>query len=615
MLGVVLAALPLLALPPAAGFGEGARLGGSSGYLCKNGSSDWPLPCFQGQREQHQRFPFNFPISAWWGPIGYAEAVEHLDPRPTEEFLAYVAAGFNVLMVSDRGGDHCAAEDWRASWAAIESTIALGHAHNLSSLVDTYRCIPWGPPNLTAGGDADGAVNRWLSSVSDRNHVLTLPELQWLAPKLAALPGAAGVLLTDDSVSLARNVIEEVQWMREHTPTLLPWVNQCGDGTEWLARAGTPFAIPELYTDTYSGGSSNATLRAQTLAASQLRGFEAWTGKSVRFRLAHWPMIGDTSPGSPGQRNSTSLISFQALAAVAYGARGLFWYCWGEAMWSFEPHAGPTAIYLTVTEVNHRLGEGDWPEAIAQHAQWQGVFATGWVATELLPSGGQFRTMQQDATPSCTPKLPEFTARPHTPAADALVVSMDEHLLVGVLVAAESESTMLVIVDARVSDEFARPTARTIHVQLASTATSAGSVRVLTTASAVTVRYDALSKQLTATGIRGGDAIAVVLPGAVAAAAARSLRQWRYQPERPTLSQRHLDRDLNFLPLQPSLCAAAGNRDPPGQPGTCQHSDGCRSGGWHRRCESADSGTGGPPGYTERRHAARGDGTLCAGSG
>ena len=326
-------------------------------------------------------------------------------------------------------------------------------------------------------------------------------------------------------------------------------------------------------------------------------------------------MIGDTSPGSPGQRNSTSLISFQALAAVAYGARGLFWYCWGEAMWSFEPHAGPTAIYLTVTEVNHRLGEGDWPEAIAQHAQWQGVFATGWVATELLPSGGQFRTMQQDATPSCTPKLPEFTARPHTPAADALVVSMDEHLLVGVLVAAESESTMLVIVDARVSDEFARPTARTIHVQLASTATSAGSVRVLTTASAVTVRYDALSEQLTATGLRGGDAIAVVLPGAVAAAAARSLRQWRYQPERPTLSQRHLDRDLNFLPLQPSLCAAAGNGDPPGQPGTCQHSDGCRSGGWHRRCESADSGTDKPPGYTERRHAARGDGTLCAGSG
>jgi hypothetical protein len=43
----------------------------------------------------------------------------------------------------------------------------------------------------------------------------------------------------DDGVDLHGNEIEEIQWMRENTPELYPWVNQCGDGSSWLARAGS----------------------------------------------------------------------------------------------------------------------------------------------------------------------------------------------------------------------------------------------------------------------------------------------------------------------------------------------------------------------------------------
>ena len=91
------------------------------------------------------------------------------------------------------------------------------------------------------------------------------------------LPGAAGILITDDGVDLAHNEIQEIEWMRKHTPTLFPWVNQCGDGTEWLARAGTPYAVPELYS--VAGTSGNAT----AMAMAQLGGYDSWIGESQRF--------------------------------------------------------------------------------------------------------------------------------------------------------------------------------------------------------------------------------------------------------------------------------------------------------------------------------------------
>jgi chondroitin AC lyase len=532
-----------------------------SGYLCKNVTADWPLPCSRraaAAAQQYYPFAGSFPINAWWGPIGYAESAEHADPRPSEEFLAYAAAGFNMLMVSDRGGDHCdntnASTDWNASWAAIQRDIALGWEHNMTSLIDTYRCIPWGPPALNGGGDAEGATNRFLSSVSDLNHVITLPEVQWLAPQLARLQGAAGLLITDDGVTLARNELEEIAWMVEHTPTLFPWVNSCGDGAEWLARAGTPFAVVEQYTDTYgakppSGG--NGTALAERLAGAQLAGFDVWGGKALRFGLVNWPMIGDVSPTSAGQLNSSSMLRIQAYGAVAFGAKGIFWYSWGQALWQFEPHApGPTAIYPVVAEVNARLGgqgegvqEGGagWAAEILQHDEWQAVFATGWWGFQSKAAGQQqqqqTRTMQEMGTPSCTPTLPEFVAQPHAPKVGLLVEAMADELLIGVMTSS-APSTLLLIVDKRVSDTFDAPARRCISVRLSSAATAGGGrPRILGGGdSATTASFEAATNTLTATGLRGGDAIALVLPGTTAATAARALRRWRFDTGRPSLT-------------------------------------------------------------------------------
>ena len=86
--------------------------------------------------------------------------------------------------------------------------IALATKHNMSSLVDSYRCLPWGPPT-NIGGDAQGSQPGWYTNKQVRsrgnvlapfaandltrlqiNHKITLPEVQWLAPELEKLPGA-----------------------------------------------------------------------------------------------------------------------------------------------------------------------------------------------------------------------------------------------------------------------------------------------------------------------------------------------------------------------------------------------------------------------------------------
>ena len=140
-----------------------------------------------------------------------------------------------------------------------------------------------------------------------------------MAPRLAKLPSVVGLLITDDGVDLAANEVAEIEWMRTHTPELWPWVNQCGDGTDWLARAGTPYAVPELYA--VPGRPLNAS-EVVKAAAAQLGGYDHWLSESERFGLLHFPLnIGDG--GDTGLVRSTSLVRFQAYAALAYGAKGL----------------------------------------------------------------------------------------------------------------------------------------------------------------------------------------------------------------------------------------------------------------------------------------------------
>lgn len=65
-----------------------------------------------------------------------------------------------------------------------------------------------------------------------------------------------------------------------------------------------------------------------------------------RYRLDYWPLFAVGDGGDIFDVISDSLIRIQAYSAVAYGARGLYWYCYGGAIWNESFTVPPSANYL-----------------------------------------------------------------------------------------------------------------------------------------------------------------------------------------------------------------------------------------------------------------------------
>eukprot|EP00966_Prymnesium_polylepis_P161745 3738584-Prymnesium_polylepis.1 len=155
----------------------------------------------------------------------------------------------------------------------------------MQSLVDTYRCTPWGgAASLPPGGSRVDGVPEAVGQFVKRSSYLkaSIGEVRWLARKLAALPAAVGLLITDDANDLNENEVEAIRWMKANTPQLYPWINQCADSSEWVARAGTPYATPELYHVAEAGGwvlneSASAPAKAYEFARDQLASYVNWT--------------------------------------------------------------------------------------------------------------------------------------------------------------------------------------------------------------------------------------------------------------------------------------------------------------------------------------------------
>ena len=74
--------------------------------------------------------------------------------------------------------------------------------------------------------------------------------------------------------------------------------------------------MPELYSMTGQGMASD---QAQTL----LGDLETWGRTGERYGQKLWPLL-----NLPGEGIDLAKVRFQAFAAVAYGAKGLFWFCW-----------------------------------------------------------------------------------------------------------------------------------------------------------------------------------------------------------------------------------------------------------------------------------------------
>jgi hypothetical protein len=291
-------------------------LGACSNFMCKNATDDWPVcrPPLDGYKLRFGAGSADtrLPITAWWGPVGYS------GPDSSAELEAYAQAGFTQALVGDRGPERCMGPGAaNASWQYVVESVKHVAALGMQSLVDTYRCVPWGGEANLGGAAQGGPIGGRVKRI--HNHKVTLPEVKWLARELQAIESAVGLLVTDDGVDLALNELQEIEWMRANTPELFPWVNQCGDGSEWLARAGTPYAVPELYAVRGPGGDADA------MAAGLLATFDTWGERAARYGLLHWPLINVGDGGDTGLVRSESLVRFSAFAALAYGAKGIMW--------------------------------------------------------------------------------------------------------------------------------------------------------------------------------------------------------------------------------------------------------------------------------------------------
>ena len=250
----------------------------SPNYFCKNASSDWPVG--RAQRPQSTALRFGndgrLPIAAWWPPPCDDTATAAVERQ------AYADAGFTLMVAVEgemRKGRSPGSEALTRNLLACVDRV---HALGMLSLVDGYVEIHhegWGGTQTREGRVVRMDEDAFDPSVAESRPLRkpSTPEVRWLAPQLASHPGVAGLLISDDSVDLHANELEALEWMRSHTPQVLPWINQIGDPsmTSWPARAGYPYAMPELYQVT-------GEWPAHGGAAQLLHALEEWGAAAAR---------------------------------------------------------------------------------------------------------------------------------------------------------------------------------------------------------------------------------------------------------------------------------------------------------------------------------------------
>ena len=351
-------------------------------YLCMNYTRATPLPCqdtSQGWRPRwfdKQGRP-RFIVYAWWPPA-------------TPDFAAYADAGFNLALTGNALGGYCAHKGLNSTVthdelfdANVAASVALAkHGiltvfntdNDCNEQLDRSPTVAYG--NAT-GGLVEGFVNltakapgpfHWTGQVA-RSKGQTVPELEYITAELTRRSVAehfAAIQIHDDTLTQTGATIAAAAWLKAHAPWLVPLVNQVGgnSGPQTLHRSGLFVAAPEQYPlacpvcrpgaqtrtshqsatltrpgSTLGQDSNCTTINATQGALAQMNLNAGNAAVDARFGLHHWPLFqigggngpldGPSSPDA-GRQNvrSDSLVRWMAYSAIAYGAKGLNYYCW-----------------------------------------------------------------------------------------------------------------------------------------------------------------------------------------------------------------------------------------------------------------------------------------------
>lgn len=453
-------------------------------YLCLNYTRPVPLPCAAASDKYTPRWfrpgsrRRRFVIYAWW------------PPNPAD-FEAYAQAGFNLALTENYLGAYCDRkgvnatvthdELFQANLDAAEALSKLGiltifntgnmcnhqlarsptKAYgNSTGRAEQGGVLYEGHVNLTARAVPGITLQEGQAIFSKGQSV---PELRWITSELrrrGRLAQFAGIQMHDDTVVQTHREIIGAEWLQEHEPTFVPFVNQVSSTSapQSLYRSGYFVSAPEQYAINCRGNGINGTIppgnctgvNASHMARMQMADFAGNAKVDHRFGLDSWPLfhVGDALPNdTPGSSNvrSDSLLRWMAYSAIAYGATALNYYCWGGGLWRYNAnrsHPGePTPMYAVAAEINADAGTwGD--ELLGGGFGFAGALHTGFTNAH---DGGS------------------------TPSADSIVTGMSDDLLVGVFVPSElrggsttapSPAAYLMVVDKRVSGDLGRVAAQ-----------------------------------------------------------------------------------------------------------------------------------------------------------
>ena len=167
----------------------------------------------------------------------------------------------------------------------------------------------------------------------------TTPEVAWVVRQLQQRNLSHIVVqyfLHDDVVSNNQAINDAVDWLKANAPSIVAQTNCGNQGYDTLYQDRQATFVPEEYA---IDGSVSETTR-QVAVDAELALFESNQYIAQRYRLLPWPLFALGDGGGVHNLASASLVRVQVYGALAYGMKGLYYYCWGNGIWNVS---GPGA--------------------------------------------------------------------------------------------------------------------------------------------------------------------------------------------------------------------------------------------------------------------------------
>ncbi|MEJ5251584.1 MAG: hypothetical protein HPY54_06365 [Chthonomonadetes bacterium] len=283
-----------------------------------------------------------FVIGAWWGPAASDPALR-----------LYREAGFNVVMA----GRYMQMDGYGDADRGMRE-LDMAHRHRLWVMFDTYTMNdrPWGG-------------RRWEEPYDHpTHHPASLAELQWLYERIGRHPALLGFMIGDDQGEVSPRAQACTRFLFEQgKPHLMPWL--CGwIPPENLARHNNPICNPQIYPTLYE-----RQLPAEQLALRYVSAYASYSRQCRQYGVLFCPMFNATFP--PSERTD-SLVRFPAYLALAYGAKGIWYFTYsmdndtaiqryGHYQTLEEAKRSLTPLYPVVKEINGRIAL--WGEKVLGH--------------------------------------------------------------------------------------------------------------------------------------------------------------------------------------------------------------------------------------------------------